>query len=185
MANSKRKCKQHRGYSPAEVGIQTNAGWFCGNICLSAYQSKPKPVKKPRPKPKTALQKRKDNTRSGYWKKKADALWGVVIHAKYPQCDINNGDCSESVEAHHLITRSNVMTRHCIDNGIGLCTTHHRFSQWLSAHKAPLAFCEWHMTDRPDQSKWCSDNKYKTGKPDYKAAYEHLLKWCAINGVST
>jgi hypothetical protein len=183
MANSKKRCKQCREYHPAEDGIQTNAGWFCGDICLKANQSKPKPKAKPKRKPKSALQKRKDNVRSGYWKKKADALWGRVIHSR-GCCAVSNGDCSGNLEAHHLITRANVMTRHCIDNGILLCSTHHKFSPWLSAHKAPLAFAEWLMQTMPDTAKWCSDNKYKTGKPDYREAYEHLLKWCELNGVS-
>jgi hypothetical protein len=183
MPNSKRKCKFCKVYHPAEDGVQTNSGWFCGNICLSGYQFKAKSPKTPKRKPKTSLQKRKDNPGSKYWRNKADDLWSTVIHAKYDRCAVDNADCSARLEAHHLIGRRNTLTRHSIENGILLCSQHHKHSQYISAHGAPMAFFEWHMTALPDQSKWCSDNKYKTGKPDYKAAYEHLLNWCEINGV--
>lgn len=177
-----RKCKEC--CEPVGPGGYSNGlSVFCSAKCAKAYQSKAKPKAKPKRKPKSDLQKRKDNPRSKLWKNKADKLWGKVIHAKFQCCAVANGDCRGNLEAHHLITRSNVMTRHSIDNGILLCSTHHKYSQWLSAHKAPLAFAEWLMLARPSQAKWCSDNKYKTGKPDYKAAYENLAAWCEINGV--
>lgn len=132
--------------------------------------------------PKSALQKKKDNPRSKYWRNKADELWGLVIHEIYKTCAVGK-DCSGRVEAHHLISRSNGATRHSIENGIGLCSKHHKFCSNLSAHKAPLAFSEWLMEHDPDKWEWCSRNKWKAVKPDYRVAYGLLLEYCTENGI--
>lgn len=124
-------------------------------------------------KKKSALQKKKDNPRSKYWKTKADKLWGEVIHMMYPVCAIGK-DCSGNVEAHHLISRANISTRHCVENGIGLCSKHHKFCNHLSAHGAPLAFAEWIQDYMPDTWEWCVENKHKIAKPDYRLACEQL-----------
>lgn len=134
----------------------------------------------PKKKPKSALQKRKDNPRSGYWKKKADKLWGAVIHEIYRSCAIGE-DCSGPVEAHHLISRANVATRHNIENGIGLCSKHHKFDKRLSAHGAPMAFAEWIQKKHPETWEWCSENKHKIAKPDYREAVDELTAWCIEN----
>lgn len=131
-------------------------------------------------KPKSALQKRKDNPRSGYWKKKADALWGAVIHEIYKSCPVDD-ECSGHIEAHHLISRANVATRHKVENGIGLCSKHHKFCKKLSAHGAPLAFSEWLIEEMPEKWNWCSKNKHKIAKPDYQEAYKDLEAWCIEN----
>lgn len=126
---------------------------------------------------KSKLQKNKDNPRSKYWKTKADDLWGAVIHDIYKTCIIGE-DCTGRVEAHHLISRANTATRHSIENGVGLCSLHHVFSNRLSAHGAPLAFSEWLQEEHPDKWEWCSENKFKVAKPDYEAAYGLLLEYC-------
>jgi len=129
---------------------------------------------------KSKLQKKKDNPRSKYWKTKADALWGKVIHEIYQSCAVDK-DCAGNIEAHHLISRANTATRHSIENGIGLCSKHHKFSNKLSAHGAPLAFSEWLQVDMPDTWEWCAENKYKISKPDYMAAHNALMEWCNEN----
>ncbi len=133
-------------------------------------------------KKKSKLQKSKDNSKSKYWKNKSDALWGLVIHEIYQVCAVND-NCAGRVEAHHLISRSNTATRHSVDNGIGLCSKHHKFDPHLSAHKAPMAFSEWLAENDPDKFNWCSRNKYKIAKPDYQAAYGLLLEYCTENGI--
>ena len=125
---------------------------------------------------KTKLQKKKDNQRSAYWKTKADKAWGKLIHSMFDRCAVDNGECSGNLEAHHLINRSNVCTRHSVDNGIILCSSHHKWNKYLSAHMAPLSFSEWLMMARPEQWRWASENKYVIGKPDYQQAYEDLIK---------
>ena len=131
---------------------------------------------------KSILQKKKDNPRSKYWKTKSDSLWGIIIHWKYPICAVGQ-DCSGRLESHHLISRANTATRHLIENGIGLCSKHHKFCNKLSAHGAPLAFAEWLQKTYPDQWSWCSENKHRIEKPDYKKAYENLLEFCKKNGI--
>ena len=135
-------------------------------------------------KKKSALQKRKGDPRSSYWKKKADRLWGLVIHAGNDRCAVNNGECAGNLEAHHLISRANVTLRHKRVNGILLCSLHHKFSKHLSPHGAPLAFAEWMMMERPEQWQWASENKYRADiKPDYEAAYNDLMEWCRLEGI--
>jgi len=125
---------------------------------------------------KSKLQKNKDNPKSGYWKKKADALWGEVIHQIYRSCPVDD-NCAGRIEAHHLISRANTATRHSIENGIGLCSKHHKFSNTLSAHGAPMAFAEWMQNNYLDKWDWCCDNKFKVQKADYQEAYKDLEAW--------
>jgi len=123
---------------------------------------------------KQTLKQRKKNVRSKYWKTRADAAWGELIHRRN-ECAVGVG-CAGNLEAHHLISRSNVCQRHDPENGILLCSKHHKFDPKLSAHKAPMAFSEWVQNNLPEAWAYCSENKYKIGKADYKAAYERLLK---------
>lgn len=123
---------------------------------------------------KQTLKQKKKNVRSKYWKTKADAAWGKLIHLR-EECAIGL-NCNGNLEAHHLITRANVCTRHNPENGILLCSKHHKFSNRLSAHGAPMAFAEWIQHNLPETYQWCAENKYTTGKPDYKEALERLEK---------
>ena len=132
---------------------------------------------------KSKLQKNKDNPRSKYWKTRADKLWGYAIHSIYDTCIIDD-DCSGRIEAHHLIGRARTATRHKIENGVGLCTLHHKFSNTLSAHAAPLAFAERLREELPSTWEWCSENKYKVSKPDYAQSYSDLIDFCVENGIS-
>ena len=133
-------------------------------------------------KKKSKLQQKKNNPRSKYWKTKADGLWGLIIHHIHPVCIVGD-DCSGRVEAHHLIGRGNTATRHRVENGVGLCCLHHKFSNQLSAHGAPLAFSEWLQDEYPDKWEWCSENKFKAVKPDYEAAYGLLLEYCVEHSI--
>jgi hypothetical protein len=45
--------------------------------------------------------------------------------------------------AHHIIPRENKDFRHELNNGVTLCTNHHKFSRLISAHNNPLAFFLW------------------------------------------
>jgi len=121
--------------------------------------------------PKSKLQKKKDNPRSKYWKTKSDDLWKKIIHLIYQRCAICE---NPNIEAHHLIGRANTATRHEIENGIGLCSKHHKWCNKLSAHGAPLAFAEWIKENKPETWEWCSQNKNLVQKPDYEAAYYRL-----------
>lgn len=134
---------------------------------------------------KSKLQKRKDSPKSKYWKTKADALWGKIIHHLYPRCAVGetgySAECNGRVEAHHLISRANTATRHCIENGIGICSIHHKWSNKLSAHGAPLAFAEWLQNNHPERWEWHGKNKFAVAKPNYQQAFEDLEAWCEAN----
>ena len=132
------------------------------------------PNKKVKKKVKSALQKRKDNDNSKYWKKKADDCWRDYIH-KAGICAVNNEDCSDKLEAHHLISRSQVLARHKPINGILLCSEHHKFSTKLSPHKGPVGFTIWLENNRPEQFEFVATNRYLTGeKVNYREVVERF-----------
>ena len=136
----------------------------------------PKSIRKKLKKKKSNLQKRKDNSGSKLWKNKADKAWGLCIHTVYSGCAVGIG-CAGNLEAHHLISRSHVLTRHMRINGILLCTKHHKYDIKLSPHGGPVGFVAWLQYNRPEQFAWVRDNKYLTGqKPDYEARYNELRK---------
>lgn len=125
-------------------------------------------------KRKSDLQKRKDDPGSTYWRNKADALWSELIRSQ--------GRCAKCgkegrTEAHHLLTRSRKHLRHKLENGLELCMHCHKYGK-ESAHDDPVAFAQWLSLAFPVQYTWVSQNKNKVfhGKPDYKKAYEDLLK---------
>jgi len=132
-------------------------------------------LSKKRVETKSALQKRKDNPRSGYWKKKADAAWGEYMHKRFDSCAI----CRKktNLEAHHLISRSNVLTRHLPINGIILCSNHHKFDVQISAHKGPIGFSNWMIDNRKEQVDFVTQNRFKTGeKAHYEASFIYLTE---------
>jgi hypothetical protein len=45
--------------------------------------------------------------------------------------------------AHHIVPREHKDFKFAEDNGITLCTKHHKFSRIISAHNNPLAFFCW------------------------------------------
>ena len=127
------------------------------------------------------LSERKANPKSDYWKEKADDLWKRIIH-RTGVCGCRmRGDCSGNLEAHHIITRANKPLRHKIENGVLLCSKHHKFCTKVSAHAAPHAFYEHLEKWYPEQHKWASENKFKTGEYNYQEDYENLLIWCKEN----
>ncbi len=124
---------------------------------------------------KSKRQKSKDNPTSGLWKRKADAAWGAYVHARSNRCAVDVG-CSGRLEAHHLISRAVRATRHEPENGIILCSWHHKHSPHLSPHGAPLQFAEWLRVNLPERWEWVQAHKndWQTQKANYKEAYERL-----------
>ncbi len=135
-----------------------------------------KPKAKTNPKVQAIIDSWKRDERGEYWLKKADALWGKLIHLQ-GQCamiGIEGHKCSGNLEAHHILTRDRHTVRHEPMNGILLCTSGHKYDRFLSPHMAPLAFFEFLMTFRTAQYAWAKQNRFATGKPNYKAAAERL-----------
>lgn len=125
--------------------------------------------------PKSKLQKKKDNPRSTYWKSKADKLWGELIHLD-GSCAVC-GSSEKKLEAHHLISRAVVNTRHDPRNGILLCSWHHKYCPQISPHAGPIGFSRWLEENNPEQYEFVLKNRNKIDKPDYKEAY-HTLTVC-------
>jgi len=134
------------------------------------------PKRKKGQKAKSALQKKKDNSGSKYWKNKAMKQWGAVMHHRFRYCLVNNEDCSGNLEAHHLISRAKVMTRNNIDNGVMLCSNHHKWSPLLSPHMAPVQFTEFLRENYPHKIEWVMKHRNDTGKPNYETDYEYLCE---------
>lgn len=107
------------------------------------------------------------------WLRKADAAWGAWVHARYDRCAVGVG-CAGRLEAHHLISRAIRCTRHAPENGILLCSLHHKFSNRLSPHGAPLQFAAWLQEHQPETWAWVQAHKWASGKPDYESAYRRL-----------
>ena len=74
--------------------------------------------------------------------KEKDLDWAIKIKAFDNNCCVI---CNSPFHpnAHHIIPREIKSCRHELDNGITLCTKHHKFSRVLSAHNNPLAFYMW------------------------------------------
>ena len=123
--------------------------------------------------PKSKLAKRRDNGRSSYWKKRADAAWREIIRRLFDGrcavCGVAGG------EAHHLISRAVCHTRHSPHNGILLCPLHHKWDRHCSAHGGPLGFAAWLLTYRPAQWAWVQANKHAAVTPEpYRETCEGL-----------
>ncbi len=79
--------------------------------------------------------------------------------------------CTNTLNAHHIYSRSNKLVRYDEDNGIILCAGHHVLNK-LSAHKAPFEFQEWIRKKRGEN--WYIMLRLKAfpqdvhQKPDYK-----------------
>ena len=138
-------------------------------------------AKKKRKQPKTSLQKRKNNVNSGYWKKKCDAVWAEIIKTiDGHKCAV----CGDPVRlnAHHLIDRSQLLTRYEIKNGIALCPLHHQFCRDMSAHKSPVRFSYWLFNEYPQRALFVvhvkldkkEDEEKKKRKFNYKEKLAEL-----------
>lgn len=115
-------------------------------------------------------------------KKKCDKLWGQVIHKLYKDkcliCDPVDGERhAGNPEAHHLITRSCLATRHDPRNGVILCSLHHKYSRTCSPHSGPLGFVDYIHKHYPELNSWYNQHRFDKGKPNY------LIVLDVLNGV--
>jgi hypothetical protein len=80
---------------------------------------------------------------------KADKEWSREVRARDGCCVVCGA--VQKLNAHHILPREIIKTRHNLDNGITLCPKHHRFSkQEISAHQNPFAFFVWLRHNRFD-----------------------------------
>lgn len=137
--------------------------------------------------PKPTKKKKKSQA---YWKRKSDRVIGEIIHLGldfgYPCCLIGETagkhrlegamySCAGRLEFDHMISRSRLSTRHAIENGILLCSLHHKFSRLLSHHTAPLEFASFLQEYWPEKWEWVQAQKNKTEKaPDFEQVFKRL-----------
>ena len=148
------------------IGESIDEEFGCVNYCKKRKATK-----------KTSLAKRKKDHNSKYWRKKADDLWGEIIRS-VNVCLVNDENCAGPFNAHHLIGRSRMVTRHNLKNGVCLCTHHHTFNnrQSMSIHGTPRKFWDWLAANHPKRAAWIELNKYTEGVYSHKKAYEKLNK---------
>lgn len=88
-------------------------------------------------------------------KRKCDKLWAEITHTLSRQkCLIRGQSHGGNLNAHHLLSRSLLATRHDPRNGVCLCSLHHIFSKTLSPHGAPLAFADYLHEHHEEICKW-------------------------------
>jgi hypothetical protein len=72
--------------------------------------------------------------------KKADKLWSEIIKLQAKgKCEVCGK--TESLNSHHIFSRSNMRMRHNLENGVCACVSHHVWGSF-SAHKSPVEFVE-------------------------------------------
>jgi hypothetical protein len=84
---------------------------------------------------------------------KYDALWSKAVRERDGQCQVDNCNETERLNAHHIKGRSCKSTRLFLPNGISLCPKHHVFSSEFSPHKTPEAFDRWFKETFPERHR--------------------------------
>lgn len=74
--------------------------------------------------------------------KEAEKQWAIQIKTRDNFSCVICGNAYKP-NAHHIVPREHKQYKYCLDNGITLCTKHHKFSRVISAHNNPLAFYLW------------------------------------------
>ena len=159
--------------------VYINGEWVVNMTSEQKRQSLQKPGKRKKGtkssgKPMTALDRKKANVGSKYWRDKADKIWSQLVK-RDERCAVC-GRMDIKRDSHHLLSRGKVMTRHDLENGMLLCVTHHLYSPDCSPHAGPIGFVEWLEENHPEKLEWVRQNRNRTGKPDYKANYERLKR---------
>jgi hypothetical protein len=124
---------------------------------------------------------------SEYWQTKADRLWRNMT--------IKTGSCAycgatTHLQAHHLISRSNSLTRHKVECGLCLCRYHHLYCRQISPHQQPEEFIKWLKKNVPDKYRWFQEHEQLEYQftADYKEAFLALSQKdksqvCGMEGV--
>lgn len=90
----------------------------------------------------------KINTEARKEEKRQEQEWARIIKER------DNWSCvicgsQYKPNAHHIIPREFKCFKYDLDNGITLCTKHHKFCRFISAHNAPFAFYLWLKRYKP------------------------------------
>ncbi len=104
-----------------------------------------------------------------------DKLWAeiVKIRAGY-KCEYCGR--KDTLNSHHLFSRSSMGMRWNIQNGCCLCVSHHVFGNF-SAHKSPFEFVEWIKEKRGEEwYKQLRRQAQEIYKPNYIAIKAGLME---------
>lgn len=119
---------------------------------------------------------------SKYWQTKCDQLWGEIIHRSNDGCLVGltlpdqAQYCTIDLEAHHLVSRARLETRTDPDNGVLLCSFHHRASMAISPHNAPLGFKNFLEDYYPHKYDYMIKNKSRMQQtPNFKKIFQRLI----------
>ena len=102
-----------------------------------------------------------------------DNLWSRLIKLRA------KGKCEycrrpDTLNSHHIFSRSNRSTRWDERNGVCLCAGHHSLNN-ISAHKAPMIFMEWLKKERGETwYKTIQIRAMTAAKIDYKLTKLYL-----------
>lgn len=122
------------------------------------------------------------------WKKKADDLWSLIIRTHYGRCEICDKKAFKTkaglkvggMNAHHVISRTNLLWRYDLLNGMCLCIRCHLYRADCSPHARSItgitAFIDWMQDDKPKQWAWYEEHKLIKMTPDltYEESYIFL-----------
>ena len=98
----------------------------------------------------------KDVPAKGRLRDMADRLWSIAVRADWAgKCAVCNAG---KIEAHHLIPRQHEATRYRLQNGIGLCSSHHQFDKDVSPHQNAAGWMQWLGAHYPVLADWCRHN---------------------------
>ena len=79
--------------------------------------------------------------------KSLDNAWSLLVKLiAGNKCEYCNN--RQTLNSHHIFTRSNKSTRWDELNGISLCASHHALNSKFSAHGTPTIFTEWIINKR-------------------------------------
>ena len=120
------------------------------------------------------LQKKKNDSNSRYWKKKADSLASLICRKKRGKCELCGS--TENLNCHHLIDRTRVNLRFDPTNLICLCSNCHKWSREKSAHGQPLPFYDWFFKNFPERAKYLIENFGKPIDFTFQSKFEELDK---------
>jgi len=97
--------------------------------------------------------------------KKKEEEWSRLIRTRDGWACVICGNPYKP-NAHHLLPRELKEFKYDLDNGITLCTKHHKFCRYLSAHNNPLSFFMWIRRYRPYQLE-VMENKFRLFYKDF------------------
>ena len=106
-----------------------------------------------------------------------DDMWSKLVKIRDSYCPwcTKKGKHRKSRSAHHIFSRRYMVTRHDLDNGIGLCGGCH-----MDAHQYPEEFRDfmiWYMPDKYLELKKLAQKGIKITIPDLEETKEYLERY--------